>query len=99
MIDDRDRVVECTTPSYSGVVSVIDPKSSWTAKWLRLGKMVPGCYALEINDDIPEDQCGRSRSAWKEEGEQGLALRGGSLSGAIIRRFARSTRIGNAVVY
>ena len=54
MIDDRDRVVECTTPSYSGVVSVIDPKSSWTAKWLRLGKMVPGCYALEINDDIPE---------------------------------------------
>ena len=54
MIDDRDRVAECTTPSYSGVVSVIDPKSSWTAKWLRLGKMVPGCYALEINDDMPE---------------------------------------------
>jgi|TARA_B110000305_G_C18799861_1_gene342151 transcription elongation factor SPT4 len=54
MIDDRDRVAECTTPSYSGIVSTIDPAGSWTAKWLRLGKMVPGCYALEINDDVPE---------------------------------------------
>ena len=54
MEDDRDRVVECTTPSYSGVCSVIDPKASWAAKWLRLQNSVPGCYALEINDDVPE---------------------------------------------
>jgi transcription elongation factor SPT4 len=33
---------------------VINPKASWAAKWLRLGKLVPGCYALEINDDVPE---------------------------------------------
>lgn len=54
MRDDRDRVAECTTPSYSGICSLIDPKGSWAAKWLRLGKLVPGCYALEINDDVPE---------------------------------------------
>ena len=52
--DDRGRVVECTAAHYSGVCAVIDPKSSWTAKWLRLGKLVPGCYALEINDDVPD---------------------------------------------
>ena len=54
MADDRDRVAECTTTSYSGIVSVIDPKGSWAAKWLRLGKLVPGCYALELNDEVPE---------------------------------------------
>jgi|TARA_B110000977_G_scaffold103030_1_gene134548 transcription elongation factor SPT4 len=54
MNDDRDRVVECTTPAYSGVCTVINPSASWTAKWLRLGKLVPGCYALEINDDVPD---------------------------------------------
>ena len=54
MADDRDRVAECTTTTYSGIVSVIDPKGSWAAKWLRLGKLVPGCYALELNDEVPE---------------------------------------------
>ena len=54
MRDDRDRVAECTTPSYSGICSVIDPNSSWAAKWLRLAKSVPGCYALEVNDEVPE---------------------------------------------
>jgi len=33
---------------------VLDPKASWSAKWLRLGRLVPGCYALELNDDVPE---------------------------------------------
>uniref|UniRef100_A0A7S0X9U5 Transcription elongation factor SPT4 homolog n=1 Tax=Mantoniella antarctica TaxID=81844 RepID=A0A7S0X9U5_9CHLO len=54
MAEDRDRVAECTTPSYSGICSVIDPKASWAAKWLRLAKLVPGCYALELNDDVPD---------------------------------------------
>ena len=54
MADDRDRVAECTATAYSGICSVIDPKGSWAAKWLRLGKLVPGCYALELNDEVPE---------------------------------------------
>jgi|TARA_B100001142_G_C14158874_1_gene587667 transcription elongation factor SPT4 len=58
MNDDRDRVAECTTPAYSGIVSVLDPKSSWCAKWMRLNKAVPGCYALEINDDVPDGIAG-----------------------------------------
>ena len=54
MADDRDRVAEGTTTSYSGIVSVIDPKGSGAAKRLRLEVLVLGCYALELNDEVPE---------------------------------------------
>mmetsp|Transcript_31359 Transcript_31359/g.77923 ORF Transcript_31359/g.77923 Transcript_31359/m.77923 type:complete len:111 (+) Transcript_31359:64-396(+) len=58
MVEDRDRVAECTTASYSGIITVLDPKASWAAKWLRLAKSLPGCYALELNDEVPEGIAG-----------------------------------------
>ena len=75
MNDDRDRVAECTTPAYSGIVSVLDPKSSWCAKWMRLNKAVPGCYALEINDDVPDGIAGEIEEHM-ERGRRGRTTRG-----------------------
>nr|CBV76070.1 transcription elongation factor SPT4 homolog [Polytomella sp. Pringsheim 198.80] len=43
-----------TTPNFSGLISIIEPTSSWAAKWLHLSKRVPGCYSLGINDEKPE---------------------------------------------
>mmetsp|Transcript_2698 Transcript_2698/g.9696 ORF Transcript_2698/g.9696 Transcript_2698/m.9696 type:complete len:102 (-) Transcript_2698:823-1128(-) len=47
--NERERVSEFTTSGYSGMVSVFDGSKSWVQKWLRLRKLTPGCYALELN--------------------------------------------------
>lgn len=55
MVNDKDRVNDCTTSNFSGMISVLDPEGSWAAKWSSLGKFAPGCYALSVVDDLPED--------------------------------------------
>ncbi len=108
MEGDKDRCLECTTVAFQGMVSVIDPASSWCAKWLHLckflfslplktipkhskrssysldtvksqrnnahialkplpmsndgcllcfgaAKLVPGCYALSVQVEVPPD--------------------------------------------
>lgn len=44
-----------TTAQFSGLVSMIDPASSWASKWLHLSKLVPGCYAMSVNEDMPDE--------------------------------------------
>lgn len=47
---DSNAVVKLTTSNYSGVITILAPKHSWTARWLHLGPLKPGCYALELNE-------------------------------------------------
>mmetsp|Transcript_4488 Transcript_4488/g.9655 ORF Transcript_4488/g.9655 Transcript_4488/m.9655 type:complete len:130 (-) Transcript_4488:518-907(-) len=51
---DRARTSDYTTPSFAGMISVMDPATSWASKWMHLGKYVPGCYALVINEQPPD---------------------------------------------
>lgn len=44
---------EFTTSNFSGLMTVMDPKSSWVSKWTHTAKAVPGCYALSLNDPPP----------------------------------------------
>lgn len=37
MKDSIDRVAVCTTPHFDGVIAVIDPETSWVARWQRTG--------------------------------------------------------------
>mmetsp|Transcript_26601 Transcript_26601/g.67767 ORF Transcript_26601/g.67767 Transcript_26601/m.67767 type:complete len:130 (+) Transcript_26601:70-459(+) len=54
MEEDRGRVQDYTTPNFGGLITVMDPASSWATKWLHLSKYVPGAYALVVNDDMPD---------------------------------------------
>lgn len=35
-----DRIQTCTTTQFDGVISVIDPDSSWVARWQRTGAFI-----------------------------------------------------------
>ena len=33
-----DRISVCTTTYFDGIIAVIDPESSWVARWQRTGE-------------------------------------------------------------
>lgn len=55
MEGDEDRVKDATTPNFSGMIACLDPKQSWAARWLRISKAIPGCYALSVTGELPEE--------------------------------------------
>lgn len=51
-----DRVLDCTTPTFTGFVAVSSPSDSWAAKWLRVDKGVKGVYAMRVGGSgLPEE--------------------------------------------
>ena len=38
MQHNRHRCEDCTTINFQGIITVLDPTSSWAAKWLHMGK-------------------------------------------------------------
>ncbi|KAH8829940.1 Spt4/RpoE2 zinc finger-domain-containing protein [Flagelloscypha sp. PMI_526] len=55
MAGSEDRVMECTTTIFDGVIAVINPDESWVARWQRTAKYKRGMYAARVKARIPED--------------------------------------------
>jgi len=53
----KQRVNECTSASFDGLVALMDPDSSWVARWQRItGKTYSlGLYAMSVNGRLPPE--------------------------------------------
>ncbi|GBE78949.1 Transcription elongation factor spt4 [Sparassis crispa] len=50
-----DRIQACTTTHFDGVVAIIEPETSWVARWQRVSKYARGMYAARVKGRIPDD--------------------------------------------
>ncbi|KAI9633987.1 transcription initiation protein spt4 [Dioszegia hungarica] len=48
-----ERVIECTSVMWDGMICVIEPQESWVARWQRIGSR--GLYAVRVTGVPPQD--------------------------------------------
>ncbi|KAK8586419.1 hypothetical protein V6N13_010012 [Hibiscus sabdariffa] len=41
--EDNERVVDCTTPNFNGIISVMDLSRSWVARWKICSPLIHSC--------------------------------------------------------
>ncbi|ORX44190.1 hypothetical protein PIROE2DRAFT_37838 [Piromyces sp. E2] len=49
------RVLECTSPNFSGCIAMMQPERSWVARWQRIDKFTKGLYAIKVLGKLPEE--------------------------------------------
>lgn len=50
----RDKVFECTSANFDGMVALMDPSDSWVARWQRIDNQVRGMYAVSVSGELSE---------------------------------------------
>ena len=51
----NDAIQECTSQVFEGLISIIDERQSWVARWQRLEGYVPGTYAMKVTGTLPTE--------------------------------------------
>eukprot|EP00004_Rigifila_ramosa_P008672 TRINITY_DN1995_c0_g1_i2.p1 TRINITY_DN1995_c0_g1~~TRINITY_DN1995_c0_g1_i2.p1 ORF type:complete len:216 (-),score=44.10 TRINITY_DN1995_c0_g1_i2:491-1138(-) len=52
----RERVEYYTTPSFDGMIAMLEPTKSWVAKWQEIVDLQPGIYAVSVTDELKPAQ-------------------------------------------
>ncbi|KAL1968956.1 hypothetical protein VTN77DRAFT_790 [Rasamsonia byssochlamydoides] len=50
-----DAIQECTSQVFEGLISIVDERQSWVARWQRLEGYVPGTYAIKVVGSLPDE--------------------------------------------
>jgi hypothetical protein len=48
----NEKVDDCTSPVFEGIITLHEPSESWVAKWQRLDGYVPGIYAVKVTGNV-----------------------------------------------
>ena len=73
MKGNHDRVFECTSSNFEGMIALMHPEESWVAKWQRIAHHVKGMYAVSVTGVLP-------RRIQRELAEQGRTYRSRDVS-------------------
>mmetsp|Transcript_22111 Transcript_22111/g.30763 ORF Transcript_22111/g.30763 Transcript_22111/m.30763 type:complete len:134 (-) Transcript_22111:80-481(-) len=53
--DNHDKCNSCTTAFFEGQAAIMDPRESWTARWIRVDSYLPGVYAISVTGQLDKD--------------------------------------------
>jgi transcription elongation factor SPT4 len=53
MKNNRERVYECTSSNFEGMIALMHQEESWVAKWQRISHYVKGMYAVSVTGTLP----------------------------------------------
>ncbi|CAF1219490.1 unnamed protein product [Adineta steineri] len=54
MKGNRERVYECTSSNFEGMIALMHQEESWVAKWQRISHQVKGMYAVSVTGTLPK---------------------------------------------
>jgi transcription elongation factor SPT4 len=54
MKGDADRVMDCTSNEFNGMLALTKPKDSWMARWQRIDRFQGGIYAVVVKGQLPD---------------------------------------------
>lgn len=55
MKNSNDRVMDCTTASFTGMAAMMKPSKSWVSKWQRSDQAQLGIYALKVFGKLSDE--------------------------------------------
>ncbi|KAK0419258.1 hypothetical protein QR680_014044 [Steinernema hermaphroditum] len=54
MKNDTEKVYECTSANFDGMIAACMPTDSWVCKWQKIGDKAPGVYAVSVSGSLPD---------------------------------------------
>ncbi|KAJ1336850.1 hypothetical protein BSLG_006953 [Batrachochytrium salamandrivorans] len=51
--NNTERMLECTSANYDGIIALMKPDVSWVARWQRVDKFNKGLYAIQVGGRLP----------------------------------------------
>lgn len=54
MQGDREKIYDCSSANFDGMLAVMSPSESWVARWQVIDKLTPGIYAASVCGALPD---------------------------------------------